>query len=115
MTSSNNSSQTLASKDIASSIGTPEDRKAYRQYRIRKTKNVVQKAIAQQLKFPHYVVELSNKFLSDPDNMDVSKIEILHMKCSHALSGEAGSASDSESETKPNEPIRYKKSKLARL
>ena len=39
MTSSNNSSQTLAPKDIASSIGTPEDRKAYRQYRVRKTKN----------------------------------------------------------------------------
>ena len=56
------SSQNSESKNIVQSIGTPEDRKAYRSYWVRKTSSLVQKCIAKGTKFPKYVVDLSKAF-----------------------------------------------------
>ena len=78
-------SQNSESKSIVHSIGTPEDRKAYRTYRIRKTSNLVNKCISKGTKFPKYVVDLSKAFLTNPDTMELNDIEILNMRCTNAL------------------------------
>ena len=92
-------SQNSESKSIVHSIGTPEDRKAYRTYRIRKTSNLVNKCISKGTKFPKYVVDLSKAFLTNPDTMELNDIEILNMRCTNALNQDY-SGSDSDDQTK---------------
>ena len=92
------SSQNSESKTIAQSIGTQEDRKAYRAYRVRKTSSLVQKCIAKGTKFPKYVVDLSKAFLTDPTSMELNDIEILNMRCTNALNQDH-SSSDSDETT----------------
>ena len=79
------SSQNSESKDIVQTIGTLEDCKAYRSYRVRKTSSLVQKCIAKGIKFPKYVVDLSKALLTDPNSMELNKIEILNMRCKNAI------------------------------
>ena len=97
-------SQNSESKSIVHSIGTPEDRKAYRTYRIRKTSNLVNKCISKGTKFPKYLVDLSKAFLTNPDTMDLNDIEILNMRCTNALNQDY-SGSDSDDQTKKSETI----------
>ena len=113
MTSSNSaafsSQKSFKHSEIAQSIGTPEDRAAYRGYRIRKTTSLLKDCIEKKLGFKQKYVELSRKFYHDIDNMPLHEIEQLNMKCYQKLNNEA-SYSDSEDETDTKETLKRKQS-----
>ena len=109
------SSQNSESKTIAQSIGTQEDPKAYRAYRVRKTSSLVQKCIAKGTKFPKYVVDLSKAFLTDPTSMELNDIEILNMRCTNALNQDHSSSDSDETTEKPGKLIKHKRRPMAPL
>ena len=109
------SSQNSESKNIAQTIGTPEDRKAYRSYRVRKTSSLVQKCIAKGTKFPKYVVNLSKAFLTDPNSMELNDIEILNMRCTNALNQDHSSSDSDEHTEKSGKVLKYKRRPMAPL
>ena len=94
---------------IAQSIGTQEDRKAYRSYRVRKTSSLVQKCIAKGTKFPKYVVDLSKAFLTDPDTMELNDMEILNMRCTNALNQDHSSSDSDEDPEKSGKLAKHKR------
>ena len=106
------SSQNSESKTIVQSIGTQEDRKAYR---VRKTSSLVQKCIAKGTKFPKYVVHLSKAFLTDPTSMELNDIEILNMRCTNALNQDHSSSDSDETTEKPGKLIKHKRRPMAPL
>ena len=109
------SSQNSESKNIAQTIGTPEDHKAYRDYRIRKTSNLVNKCILKGTKFPKYVVDLSKAFLTNPETMELNDIKILNMRCTNALNQDY-SGSDSDDQPDKSEKLpKYKKRAMERV
>ena len=107
------SSQNSESKSIVQSIGTPEDHKAYRSYRVRKTSTLVQKCIAKGIKFPKYVVDLSKAFLTDPDSMELNEIEILNMRCTNAMNQDNSSSDSDENTNKSGKVVKYKRRPIA--
>ena len=113
MTSSNSaamsSQKSFKQSEIAQSIGTPEDRSAYRGYRIRKTTSLLKDCIDKKLGFKQKYVELSRKFYHDIDNMPLHEIEQLNMKCSQKLNNE-DSYSDSEDESDTKQTLKRKQS-----
>ena len=109
------SSQNSKSKNIAQTIGTPEDRKAYRSYRVRKTSSLVQKCIAKGIKFAKYVVDLSKAFLTDPDSMELNEIEILNMRCTNAINQDHSSSDSDEHTDKSGNVLKYKRRPIAPL
>ena len=109
------SSQNSESKNIAQTIGTPEDRKAYRSYRVRKMSSLVQKCIAKGIKFPKYVVDLSKAFLSDPNSMELNEIEILNMRCMNTINQDHSSSDSDEHTDKSGKVLKYKRRPIAPL
>ena len=103
------SSQNSESKNIMQSIGTPEDCKAYRSYRVTKMSSLVQKCIAKGTKFPKYVVNLSKVFLTDPDSMELNDIEILNMRCTNALNQDHSSSDSDKHIEKSGKVLKYKR------
>ena len=72
------------------------DKAVYRQYRIRKTRSVLKRCIAQKIAFKDEYVEMSRTFLSDPSQMDLDQLEILNIKCTQTLNGEMSDSDKSE-------------------
>ena len=109
------SSQNSESKNIAQSIGTPEDRKAYQSYRVRKMSSLVQKCIAKGTQFSKYVVDLSKAFLTDPNSMELNDIEILNMRCANTLNQDHSSSDSDEHTEKSGKVLKYKRRPMAPL
>ena len=111
MTSSNSalvsSQNSLKQSGIAQTIGTAEDKAAYRGYRIRKTTNLLRECIEKKIGFKEKYVELSRRFFNDVDNMQLHEIEALNMKCFQVLNNEA-SYSGSDDETGMKETLTRK-------
>ena len=112
-TSQISSSQNSESKNIAQTIGTPDDHKAYRSNQVRKTSSLVQKCIAKGIKFPKYVVDLSRAFLTDPDSMELNKIEILNMRCTNAMNQDHSSSDSDKNTNKSGKVLKYKRRPIA--
>ena len=112
-TSQISSSQNSESKSIVQTIGTLEDHKVYRSYRVRKMSSLVQKCIAKGIKFPKYVVDLSKAFLTDPDSMELNKIEILNMRCTNAMNQDHSSSDSDENANKSGKVLKYKRRPIA--
>ena len=109
------SSQNSESKNIAQTIGTLEDRKAYRSYRVRKMSSLVQKCIAKGIKFPKYVVDLFKAFLTETDSMELNEIEILNMRCTNAINQDHSSSDSDEHTDKSGKVLKYKRRPIAPL
>ena len=100
-------SKSLHKTQLAQSIGSPDDRAAYRSYRIRKTSSLIKECIAQKIGFKQKYVLLSKHFLNDVESMELHEIERLNMKCNQVLNNEA-SWSDSDEEQESKETLQLK-------
>ena len=99
--------QNLHKTQIAQSIGSPEDKAAYQQYRIRKTTHLIKECIEKKMCFKQKYVDLSRHFLTDVASMPLHEIEMLNMKCNQVLNNEA-SYSDSDEEKESKETLQLK-------